>query len=155
MRPAVQDRLHLRGIPGHYDAETLYGRVVGVADGDTLTLLDRDNRQRKIRIAGIDAPEKGQPFGEVFDRNVRAECYKEDRYRWQVCRLFDGSRHVALAQLDAGLAWWFRRYAAEQPPQERAEYASAEDRARADAVGLRRDRDPVPPWEWRNVRKGD
>lgn len=145
-------------------AETLYGRVVGVADGDTLTLLDRDNRQRKIRVAGIDAPEKGQPFGEVsrqnlarlvFDRNVRAECYKEDRYRRQVCRLFDGSRDVALAQLDAGLAWWFRRYAAEQPPQERAEYASAEDRARADAVGLWRDRDPVPPWEWRNVRKGD
>jgi endonuclease YncB( thermonuclease family) len=110
------------------------------------------------------APEKGQPFGEVsrqnlarlvFDRNVRAECYKEDRYRRQVCRLFDGSRDVALAQLDAGLAWWFRRYAAEQPPQERAEYASAEDRARADAVGLWRDRDPVPPWEWRNVRKGD
>ena len=145
-------------------AETLYGRVVGVADGDTLTLLDRDNRQHKIRISGIDAPEKGQPFGEVsrqnlarlvFDRNVRAECYKEDRYRRQVCRLFDGSRDVALAQLDAGLAWWFRRYAAEQPPQERAEYASAEDRARADAVGLWRDRDPVPPWEWRNVRKGD
>jgi endonuclease YncB( thermonuclease family) len=145
-------------------AETLYGRVVGVADGDTLTLLDRDNRQHKIRISGIDAPEKGQPFGEVsrqnlarlvFDRNVRAECYKEDRYRRQVCRLFDGSRDVALAQLDAGLAWWFRRYAAEQPLQERAEYASAEDRARADAVGLWRDRDPVPPWEWRNVRKGD
>jgi len=145
-------------------AETLYGRVVGVADGDTLTLLDRDNRQHKIRISGIDAPEKGQPFGEVsrqnlarlvFDRNVRAECYKEDRYRRQVCRLFDGSRDVALAQLDAGLAWWSRRYAAEQPPQERAEYASAEDRARADAVGLWRDRDPVPPWEWRNVRKGD
>ena len=98
-------------------AETLYGRVVGVADGDTLTILDRDNRQRKIRVAGIDAPEKGQPFGEVsrqnlarlvFDRNVRAECYKEDRYRRQVCRLFDGSRDVALAQLDAGLAWWFR-----------------------------------------------
>jgi endonuclease YncB( thermonuclease family) len=145
-------------------AETLYGRVVGVADGDTLTLLDRDNRQHKIRISGIDAPEKGQPFGEVsrqnlarlvFDRNVRAECYKEDRYRRQVCRLFDGSRDVALAQLDAGLAWWFRRYATEQPPQDRAEYASAEDRARADAVGLWRDRDPVPPWEWRNVRKGD
>ena len=72
-----------------------------------------------------------------------------------MCHLFDGSRDVALAQLDAGLAWWFRRYAAEQPPQERAEYASAEDRARADAVGLWRDRDPVPPWEWRNVRKGD
>jgi endonuclease YncB( thermonuclease family) len=40
----------------------------------------------------------------VFDRNVRAECYKEDRYRRQVCRLFDGSRDVGLAQLDAGLA---------------------------------------------------
>jgi endonuclease YncB( thermonuclease family) len=82
---------------------------------------DSNERTRPVaqqrEESGIDAPEKGQPFGEVslrnlarlvFDRNVRAECYKEDWYRRQVCRLFDDSRDVALAQLDAGLAWWFR-----------------------------------------------
>jgi len=59
------------------------GRVVGVSDGDTITILDLDKRQQKIRINGIDAPERKQPFGNrshqklaamVFDRNVRAEC---------------------------------------------------------------------------------
>ena len=144
-------------------ADTLYGRVVAIADGDTLTLLDRDNRQHRIRVGGIDAPEKGQPFGEVsrqhlarlvFDRSVRAECYKEDRYGRQVCRVFQGTKDVGLAQLDAGLAWWFRRYASEQSPQERAEYESAEDRARADGLGLWRDRDPTPPWAWRKRGEG-
>jgi endonuclease YncB( thermonuclease family) len=65
------------------------GRVVAIADGDTITILDRDKHQHKIRFNGIDAPEKKQPFGQrsrqnlsrlIFDRNVRAECHKRDRY---------------------------------------------------------------------------
>jgi endonuclease YncB( thermonuclease family) len=136
----------------------LYGRVVGITDGDTITLLDRANGQPRIRLSGIDAPEKAQPFGEVarqnlarlvFDRNVRAECPKEDRYRRLVCTVFDGSRDVSLAQLDAGLAWWFRKYADEQPAEERVAYEAAEDKARLRRVGLWSDADPVPPWEWR------
>jgi endonuclease YncB( thermonuclease family) len=58
-------------------------------------------------------------------------------------------KDVGLAQLDAGLAWWFRKYAHEQHPQDRIDYEAAEDRAAADRVGLWQDKDPVPPWEWR------
>jgi endonuclease YncB( thermonuclease family) len=139
-------------------AELTEGRVVAVADGDTITLLGVSKTQHKIRIAGIDAPEKAQPFGQrskqslsalAFGQQARADCYKQDRYGREVCTVFVDGKDVGLAQLDAGLAWWFRRYANEQAPKQRLEYESAEDRAAADRVGLWQDENPVPPWERR------
>lgn len=71
-------------------------RIAGVHDGDAITLLDAANRQHKIRLDGIDAPELGQPFGKaskpnladlVFNREVVADCGKTDRYRREVCRV--------------------------------------------------------------------
>jgi endonuclease YncB( thermonuclease family) len=71
-------------------ADTLLGRVVGVADGDTITVLDADRQQHKIRLQGIDAPEKAQPFGQrskenlsrlVFNKEVRVEWKKRDRHK--------------------------------------------------------------------------
>ncbi len=131
---------------------------MAIQDGDTLTLLDRHNQQHRIRLSGIDAPEKGQAFGErsrqslaalAFDREVKADCPKMDRYGRQVCRVFVNGKDVSAAQLEAGMAWWFRRYANEQAPQERVLYEALEDRARANGAGLWADRNPVPPWEWR------
>jgi endonuclease YncB( thermonuclease family) len=91
-----------------------------VADGDTITLLDNSRQQHKIRLAGIDAPEKAQPFGLrskqhlselAFGKDAKADCYKVDRYDRDVCTVFVNGQDVGLAQLDAGLAWWFRKYA--------------------------------------------
>jgi endonuclease YncB( thermonuclease family) len=137
---------------------TVEGRVVGISDGDTITILDRDKRQHRIRLAGIDAPEKGQAFGDrakeslsrlVFDRQVEAHCHKRDRYGREVCKIMRGSTDVNIEQLRAGMAWWYRDYAKEQSAQERAECAAAEDAAKAARVGLWKDAKPVPPWEWR------
>ena len=73
------------------------GRVVGVSDGDTITVLDDAKTQHKIRFAGIDAPEKGQAFGErskqslsalVFQKRVEARCHKKDRYGREVCAVY-------------------------------------------------------------------
>ena len=70
-------------------ADALEGWIVGVADGDTITLLDNNRQQHKIRLAGIDAPEKAQPFGQrskqhlaelAFGKDAKADCYKVDRY---------------------------------------------------------------------------
>lgn len=139
-------------------AQVLLGRVVGVSDGDTLTVLDSTKMPHRVRLSGIDAPEKRQPFGErskenlsrlAFGKDARAECHKQDRYGRQVCRVSVAGQDVAVAQLESGLAWWFRRYASEQPPQERTLYEAIETRASIDRVGLWRDPDPVPPWEWR------
>lgn len=99
---------------------TVEGRVVGISDGDTITILDRDKRQHKIRLAGIDAPEKGQAFGDrskeslsrlVFDRQVEAHCHKRDRYGREVCKIMRGSTDVNIEQVRAGMAWWYQEYA--------------------------------------------
>jgi len=143
-------------------ADVLEGRVIGVADGDTITLLDSNHQQHRIRIGGIDAPEKGQPFGTrskmnlsnlAFGRDARADCYKVDRYRRDVCTIYVHGKDVGLAQIEAGLAWWYRKYAHEQHPRDRVAYESAEDRAAADRVGLWQDKHPVPPWEWRSEHR--
>ena len=81
--------------------------------------------------------------------SVQLNSYKVDLYNRQICTVFVSGKDVGLAQLDARLAWWFRRYSNEQPPRQRAEYESAEDRAAADRLGLWQDEAPVPPWQWR------
>ena len=133
--------------------------MVSVADGDTITLLDSNHRQHRIRIGGIDAPEKAQPFGQrskqhlaelAFGEAAKADCYKVDRYGWDVCTVYVNGQDVGLAQHDAGLAWWYRKYAHEQLPRDRIDYEAAEDRAAADRTGLWQDANPVAPWEWRH-----
>jgi endonuclease YncB( thermonuclease family) len=84
----------------HYE---LTGRVVAIADGDTLTVLDDAKVQHKIRLAGIDAPERKQPFGtksrealadKVFGRDIRVEVIDVDRYHREVGRIYLGGRFV-------------------------------------------------------------
>ncbi len=148
-------------------AETLSGRVVGVADGDTVTVLDADHQQHKIRLQGIDAPEKAQPFGQrskenlsrlVFNKNVRVDWTKRDRYNRIVGKVWvqpSGCPNCPMtldaghAQITVGLAWWYRKYASEQPAQDRGQYEFSEQEAKAKRVGLWRDPEPIPPWEWR------
>ncbi len=148
-------------------AETLLGRVVGVADGDTITVLNADRQQHKIRFQGIDAPEKAQPFGErskqnlsrmVFGKDVRVEWSKRDKYKriigkvWvqpESCPTCHMTLDAGHAQITVGLAWWYRKYAGEQSSQDRGAYEFSEQEARARRVGLWSDLEPVPPWEWR------
>ena len=117
---------------------TIEGRIAGVHDGDTITLLNVDNRQHKVRLDGIDAPELGQPFGRaskqhlaelLFNREAVAECSKIDRYRREVCRVLVGGADAGLEQIRAGLAWFFRRYAKGLSPDRRQQYADTEAQA--------------------------
>ena len=148
-------------------AAILEGRIVGVADGDTVTLLDSKNQQHRIRIAGIDAPEKGQAFGNRPQQNLSrmshrndatAQCHKIDQYGRPVCKVWvqpnDCPRcgktlDVGMAQIIAGMAWWYRQYANEQSAEDRGRYESSEDEARLRKRGLWVDQDPAPPWVWR------
>lgn len=141
---------------------TLEGRVVGVADGDTVTVLDADRRQHKVRLAGIDAPEKGQAFGRrskqalsdrVFGQDVVVAYSKKDRYGRIVGRIEAGGRDVNLELVRAGAAWVYRQYLRELPEPDRQRYLDAEERARSDSAGLWRDADPAPPWAWRKARR--
>ena len=141
-------------------AATYTGRVVGIADGDTLTVLDAAQRQHKIRLAGIDAPEKHQAWGQraqqflgerVFQRVVRVEVSKKDRYGREIGKVLLDGEDINLALVRAGLAWHYRAYEREQPPQERGQYAEAELRARERRQGLWSDAHPVAPWDFRRL----
>ena len=135
------------------------GRVVGVSDGATITVLDHNKRQHKVRFSGIDAPEKGQPYSDaskqnlarmIFNQRAAARCYKEDRYGHEVCRVYDKELHdVGLEQIRAGLAWYYKANAQEQTAQERLLYEEEERTAKGERRGLWKDPHPVPPWEWR------
>jgi len=141
------------------NAETITGLVVGVSDGDTITVLDANKVQHKIRLAGIDAPEKKQAFGNrskeslsalAFDKTVNVETDKQDRYGRQVGKVLVNGQDVNLVQVERGMAWFYRQYQREQSPNDRRLYEAAEDAARADKRGLWRDADPMPPWEFRH-----
>jgi endonuclease YncB( thermonuclease family) len=151
-------------------AATLTGRVVAVADGDSVTVLDAGKVRHKVRLAAIDAPEKGQAFGNrskqhlsdlVFQKEVSVQWRKRDRYGRIVgklmvqspdCPLCPKNLDAGQAQLSVGLAWWYRKHANEQSPSDRGRYESEESEARARRVGLWRDPAPVPPWEFRRAK---
>ncbi|HEY3046091.1 MAG TPA: thermonuclease family protein [Polaromonas sp.] len=147
---------------GFADAETIAGKVVGVADGDTVTVLDAAKVQHKIRLTGIDAPEKAQPFGQrskqnlsnlVFAKQVVVEAGKSDRYGRTVGKVVVGGIDANLEQVRAGYAWHYKKYEREQSIEDRVAYAAAESSARAARAGLWRDAVQMPPWDWRSCRR--
>lgn len=139
-------------------AAELRARVVAVPDGDSLVVLDERRLQHRVRLAGIDAPEKGQRFANrardnlgamVRRQQVTVLWHKRDGYGRLVGLVYLDGREINLEQLRAGYAWWYRAYAAEQSIDERRRYARAEADAREQRLGLWADRNPVPPWAWR------
>lgn len=146
------------------EARTIEGRVVGVADGDTITVLDADKVQHKIRLSGIDAPEKAQAFGQrskeslsalVFDKAVAVETDKRDRYGREVGKVLVNGKDANLEQVQRGFAWHYKTYEREQTPNDRTAYSDAELEARAAQKGLWKDAAPVPPWDYRKAKRGD
>ena len=134
-------------------------RVVGVSDGDTVTVLDATKVQHKIRVAGIDAPEKAQDFGNrskehlsdlVFSKTVSIPDVKVDKYGRTVSRIIVNGTDAGLEQIKAGLAWHYKQYEIEQSPADRASYSAAELKARAAKLGLWAQGIPVRPQDFRH-----
>ena len=140
----------------------LEGEAIAVKDGDSIVVLLAEGRRLQVRIGGIDAPEKGQAWGDASRRHLasllrdhalRVETLKIDRYGRTVANVYVDSVDVGLAQVRAGLAWHFKRYQADQTPAQRMAYASAEREARAERAGLWRDPAPVEPWRHREQQR--
>lgn len=136
-------------------SEPFTGRVVGVADGDTLTVL-ADTTPHKIRLAEIDAPEKKQAFGERAKLSLSALCFdqrasvskgKTDRYGRTVARVSCQGIDASLHQVQQGLAWAYTAYLTDPA------VAGAEQMARDSALGLWVDAEPTPPWLYRKGKK--
>jgi endonuclease YncB( thermonuclease family) len=140
------------------NAKTIEGLVVGVADGDTITVLDQQKNTYKIRLQGIDAPEKKQAFGEkskqslhdlVHSKQVRIEYDKEDKYGRIVGKVTVDDVDVCLQQLVLGMAWHYKKYQNEQSVSDRALYSDTELKSKSLKLGLWTDDTPMPPWEFR------
>lgn len=136
----------------------LVGRVVAIADGDTLTVLDGERRQYSVRLQGIDAHEKGQDYwrvskqylaDQVFSQSVTIEYEKTDRYSRLVGRVIRDGKDTHPEMLHGGAAWLYRRYERELSEDMRLTYAAAEASSRDGHKGLWQSPFAVSPWEWR------
>ena len=137
------------------------GKVVRVADGDTLTVATRDGTRVKVRLYGIDAPEvrhertPGQAGGAearqalkslTLGRTVRVDVVEADAHGRTVGVVFEAGVNINLAMVREGWAWAYRRYLATPYA---SEFIEAEREARAKRLGLWRQPNPLPPWEFR------
>jgi endonuclease YncB( thermonuclease family) len=135
----------------------IYGRVTAIADGDTLTVLDANNEQHKIRLAEIDAPEKSQDFGQVskqslsdlaFGESAVATCNGQESFGRPVCKVVINGVNVNTEQVSRGMAWVYPKYASKF-----SVLYAYELKARSSRKGLWVDKNPTPPWEYRHARK--
>ena len=132
-----------------------------VTDGDTLVVLDATKIQHKICLQGIDAPERGQAFGTkskehlselVAGKTVVVDYNDYDRYQRVLGKVLLSGEDVNLEQVEAGMAWHYKKYQSEQSSTDRVKYADAEREARRLKLGLWRDPNPTPPWEYRQAK---
>ena len=136
---------------------TTFYKVVSISDGDTFTLLDADNKQIKIRLYGIDCPEKSQDFGAVakqklsdlvFNQRVQVTKKDIDRYGRTVALVYIvNGICVNEEMLKAGLAWHYKEY--DQNPY----WDVLENSARQKGLGLWKQPNPTPPWAWRKQKR--
>ena len=159
-------------IPSLVLATTLEGKVIKVADGDTITIMDDSGNKHRIRLGGIDAPEKDQPYGKESTQSlleltsgkaVVIEYEKRDRYKRIIgkvlvdppgevfCMALDCVKKIdaGLEQIKKGLAWHYKKYQGEQSVEDRGTYGEAEVGARDKLLGLWMIEESIAPWKWR------
>jgi endonuclease YncB( thermonuclease family) len=140
------------------NAEILNGTVVGISDGGTITVLDKLIKQHKVRLMGIDAPEKSQAFGNeakqtlsnyIYKKEISVEFKKYDKYKRIVGKVTRDGQDICLQMILDGMAWLYTEYEKEQPKTDRDLYREAEASARNVNIGIWSEKQPVSPWIFR------
>ncbi len=135
----------------------LRGKVVKVVDSDTVILL-KNKQQYTIRLSGIDAPERNQPFGTVSKRylahkiagkTVCVDGEKRDKYNRLIGKLHLNNKDINLQLIKAGFAWHYKHFSTEQSASDRVLYAKADAKARKKRIGLWAEPTYIAPWDWR------
>jgi endonuclease YncB( thermonuclease family) len=138
------------------------GKVVGVHDGDTAKVLDKDKKLYYFRFNGIDAPELKQDFGNkskqhlsdlIFRKEVTVIFDKKDKYERFVGKIMINGIDANLEQIKAGLAWHYKKYASDQSETDRKIYSDAEVKAREAKLGFWQMPNITPAWDYRAARK--
>jgi len=144
------------------NAASINGLVVGVSDGDTITVLDENKVQHKIRLLGIDAPESAQAFGQkskqsladaVYKQQVQIIWSKQDQYKRTLGKVVLNGSDINLKQVQDGMAWHYKHYQRDQDPADRNLYSAAEESARTMKRGLWSENDQIAPWDFRRNGK--
>jgi endonuclease YncB( thermonuclease family) len=139
------------------ESAVIEAKVVGVTDGDTFTGLTNQNEQIKVRIYGIDAPEKKQIHGAkakkflsdmIFGQTVTIQPIQRDLYGRLIARVFVDEKDVGLTMVEYGHAWWYCKYAKKD-----FILKNAQSRAQNQELGLWQFSNPVPPWKFRDYKK--
>ncbi len=145
-------------VSGLSPASDIEGVAERISDGDTMRIKAPDGTKTKVRLAGIDAPEKSQPFGRAAGRRLAALCYGKnveadfrdfDRFKRTVARVRCNGIDVGRLLIDEGLAWHYLEYAKTQPVDEASRDAAGEAAARENSKGLWSDSSPMAPWDYR------
>jgi endonuclease YncB( thermonuclease family) len=127
------------------NAEVLVGKVIGVSDGDTITVIDAEKTEHKVRLMGIDAPETKQDFGNeskqtlsnfIYQKEVTVAYKKLDKYQRKVGKVILYEQDICLAMIELGMAWHYKDYEKEQSKTDRDLYSQAELKARESNIGL-------------------
>jgi micrococcal nuclease len=138
-------------------AADFQGEVIRVLDGDTIEVL-HDKKPERIRLYGIDCPEKGQAFGQkakqatsslLFGKDVRIESHGRDKHRRTLGTVFDGDLNVNHELVKEGWCWWFRKFVPKDQTLKQLEQAAKDAKK-----GLWADPNPVPPWLYRRLESG-
>ena len=144
-------------------------KVQRVVDGDTIHVVNKAGKKFKVRLTGIDAPEKNQPYGLastyklneilinkwvlLISKPNNGNLYSIDRYNRILAKVIYDGRDINLLQVSRGYAWHFKRYQKQQSSLDRESYSRAEIDAKKNELGLWGEKNPIAPWKWRKIKK--
>lgn len=132
-------------------------KVIGIKDGDTVVILDSLKNQITLRLADVDCPESGQPFGknakqftsdQIFNKTVKYNITTTDRYNRSIAKIYyDNGKYLSEELIKAGLGWWYYKYSKDK------NLGKLENEASSKKLGLFQDPNAIPPWIYREEKR--
>lgn len=138
------------------DAKEISGKVIKIVDGDTYDLLTADKQTLRIRMEGIDAPERGMPYYKVaknylgslcFQKNVTVIVKETDVHGRLVANTYLDEKEIGQEMIRTGLAWHFKKYSSDTL------LSRLETEARLNKKGLWINSEPMSPWNNRKYHR--
>lgn len=143
-------------------SKTIKAKIIKIVDGDTVVVRTVNNIKMKIRLSGIDAPERKQAHGInaanflkklIFSKIVNVHISNKDRYKRHIGTVFLKKTNINLELVRTGNAWAYRKYLSKMSKKKEEAFVRAESYAQYNRIGLWSDLSPVPPWIWRKEKK--
>jgi micrococcal nuclease len=157
MKKIINLALTVLSIYNLHAQKTLTGKVIGVKDGDTVEVIDDQNKTTILRLAEVDCPEKKQSYGNtakqftsnaVYSKNIKYIVTNKDRYGRSVAKVYYKNKYLSAELMKNGMGWHYKKYSNSK------ELALLEQNTRASRIGLWKDPHAIAPWDWRKSHRG-